>query len=151
MLFSRDEEQDKVVFNDPTDFCNLCAQCVARCPEDAILHDGMGEAYAYEGVNKPETIASYNTIYKFLRANRSIRRFKKKEVPNDDLKKVFEAMTHAPTAVNARTESFSILSDREQIKKLNDAVIEELLKIPQTKEKYGLLFKLLGKVFYSPI
>ncbi len=150
-LFIQDKELNKVVFNDPTDFCNLCAHCIARCPEDAILHEGMGESYTYEGVNKPETIASYDTIYKFLRANRSIRRFKKEIVPNDLLKKVFGAMTQAPTAANARTESFSILSDREQIKKLNDAVIEELLKNPPTKEKYGNLFKLLGKVFYSPI
>ncbi len=151
-LFKRDKEQDKIVFNDPTDFCNSCGQCIAQCKvEDAILHEGLGESYTYECVNNPEKLVPYDTLYKFLRANRSVRRFKKKEVPNDVLKKVFEAMTHAPTAVNARTESFSILSDREQIKKLNDAVIEELLKNPQAKAKYGLLFKLLGKAFYSPI
>lgn len=36
-------------------------------------------------------------------------------------------MRHAPTAVNARTERFTILSDKDQIKILNDAVIEELM------------------------
>ena len=151
MLFRRDQEQDKIVFNDPTNFCNLCGQCIARYPQDAILYEGMGETYSYEGIDKPENIASYETIYKFLRANRSIRRYRTKKVPNDILKKVFDAMLHAPTAENARTENYTILSDTEQIKKLNDAVIEELMKKPEVKVKYGLLFKLLGKTFNSPI
>ncbi len=151
ILFRRDQDQDKIVFNDPTDFCNLCGQCIARCPQDAILYEGMGEAYSYEGVDKPENIASYDIIYKFLRANRSIRRFRTKKVPNDILQKVFDAMLYAPTAENARTENFTVLSDKEQIKQLNDAVIEELIKEPKLKAKYGLLFKLLGKAFNSPV
>ncbi|MBA7616234.1 hypothetical protein ES703_23530 [subsurface metagenome] len=151
LLFRRDQEQDKVVFNDPTEFCNLCGHCIARCPQDAILYEGIGEAYTFEGVEKPETITSYDTIYKFLRANRSIRLYKKKKVSVDILKKVFEAMRHAPTAVNARTERFTILSDRDQIKILNDAVIEELMKHKELQENYGLLFKLLSKVFHSPV
>jgi len=151
ILFRRDQDQDQIVFNDPSNFCNLCGQCIARCPKDAILFEGIGETYTYEGVDKPEKIASYDIIYKFLRANRSIRRYKPKSVSNDILNKVFDAMMHAPTAENARTETFSILSDKEQIKKLNDAVIEELMKQPELKAKYGLLFKLLGKTFNSPI
>ena len=151
ILFRRDQEQDKIVFNDPTDFCNLCGQCIAICPQDAILYEGIGETYSYEDVDKPENIASYDTIYKFLRANRSIRRYRTKKVPNDILKKVFDAMLNAPTAENARTENFTVLSDKEQIKKLNDAVIEELMKQPELKAKYGLLFKLLGKAFNSPV
>lgn len=151
ILFRRDQEQDKIVFNDPTDFCNLCGQCIARCPQDAILYEGIGEAYSYEGVDKPEKIASYDTIYKFLRANRSIRRYRTKKVPNELLKKVFDAMLQAPTAENARTENLTIISDKEQIKELNDAVIEELMKQPEVKDKYGMLFKLLGKAFNSPI
>lgn len=147
-LFRRDKEQNKVVFN-RTGACNLCGQCIARCPEDAILYEGIGEALSYEGVNKPENIASYDTIYKFLRANRSTRLYKKKKVPNDVLKKVFDAMTQAPTSANRRTERFTILSDREEIKKLNDAVNDERLSHPDVKEKYGLLFKVLSKIFYN--
>jgi len=151
ILFRRDKEQNKVIYNDPMEFCNLCGQCIARCPQDAILYENIGESYTYEGINKPETIASYDTIYKFLRANRSIRLYKKKNVLRETLMKVFEAMRHAPTAVNARTERFSIISDRDQLKKLNDAVIEELMKHEQVKEDYGLLFKLLSRAFQSPI
>jgi len=151
ILFRRDKTKNKVIFEDSTEFCNLCGHCIARCPQDAILYEGIGETFSYKGVEKPETIASYDLIYKFLRANRSIRLYKKKKVPVDILRKVFEAMRHAPTAVNARTERFKIISDRDQIKKLNDAVIEELMKHKDLEENYGLLFKLLSRVYHSPI
>ncbi|MFX0105521.1 MAG: nitroreductase family protein [Candidatus Hodarchaeota archaeon] len=152
LLFRKDREQNKVILVDnPKYQCNLCGQCIARCPEDAILYDGIGEAFTYEGVEKPETIASYDTIYKFLSANRSIRLYKNKKVPSDILKKVFEAMSRAPTADNKRLERFSILSDRDKIKNLNDAVLEALLSDPERNERYGELFRLTSRVFQSPV
>ena len=150
-LFRRDKTQNKVIFNDSTEFCNLCGKCIAKCPQDAILYEDIGEAYAYEGVNKPETIASYETIYKFLRANRSVRLYKKKKVQNDKIKKVFEAMFHAPTGGNERSERFSILSDRDRIKNLNDTVLEAILSNPEMNERYGELFGLISRVFHSPV
>ncbi|MFX1553348.1 MAG: nitroreductase family protein [Promethearchaeota archaeon] len=152
LLFRKDKDQNKVILVDnPRYNCNLCGHCIARCPEDAILYDGIGEAFTYEGVEKPETIASYDTIYKFLSANRSVRLYKKKKVPSDTLKKVFEAMFRAPTGDNKRSERFSILSDRDQIKKMNDAVLETLYANPETNESYGYLFRLISRAFQSPV
>ena len=152
ILFRKDRDQNKVILVDNPGFqCNLCGQCIARCPEDAILYDGLGEAFTYEGVKKPETIASYDTIFKFLAANRSTRLYKKKKVPADTLKKVFEAMSRAPTGDNKRLERFSILSDRDRMKNLNDAVLEALLNNPKEKERYGELFRLISRVFHSSI
>jgi len=152
LLFRKDKEQNRInfVFN-PKYQCNLCGQCIAICPEDAILYEGLGDAINYEGIKKPETIASYDTIFKFLAANRSIRSYKKKKVPVDLLKKVFEAMSRAPTGDNKRVEKFSILSDRDKIKNLNDAVLEALLSTPEGNERYGLLFRLISRVFHSPV
>ncbi len=152
LLFRKDKDQNKIIYIDnPKYQCNLCGQCIARCPEDAILYEGLGEALTYEGVKKPETIASYDTIFKFLAANRSIRLYKKKNVPPDTLKKVFEAMSRAPTGDNRRIEKFSILSDRNRIKKLNDAVLEALLSNQEGNERYGLLFRLISRRFHSPV
>jgi len=149
-LFAR-KNKNKVVFRNIQDFCNLCGHCIGKCPENAILYEDMGEALAYEGVDKTEKIASFDTVLKMLRANRSIRLYKKQKVPTDLLKKVFEAMSHAPTGGNMRSERFSILSDKEKIKKLSDAVIEELLKDPQMSARYKMLFSILEKTYYSPV
>jgi nitroreductase/NAD-dependent dihydropyrimidine dehydrogenase PreA subunit len=151
-LFSRsDKENDKIIFQGPQAYCNLCGHCIAVCPEDAILYEGIGEAYAYEGVDKPENIASFDTVYKILRANRSIRRYKKEKVPTEILKKVFEAMEHAPTGSNMRSEKFLILSDEEQIRTLSDAVQEELFKNPLMSDRYKEIFAIMKKIFRSPI
>ena len=151
ILFRYNQETEKIDYKDSQNFCNLCGQCIARCPENAILHENMGEASEFEGVDKPDTILSYDSLYNFMRAHRSIRRFRKKKVPAELLRSVFAAMNHAPTGDNVRSETFSILSDSDQMKRLNDAVIEELLKDEYMNERYGKLFYLLGKAFRNPI
>ncbi len=147
------DENDKgeIIFADPLNICNLCGHCIARCPEDAILYENIGQANFFESVNNPEIIVPYDHIYKFLTAHRSIRRYKKEKVPNDILAKVFDAMQCAPTARNMRTESYAILSVDEQIMALSDAVQEEISKTPGLKEIYADRLTEAKKVFKSPI
>ena len=149
-LFS-DKDHNKVIFQDPQNFCNLCGHCIARCPEDAILYEDLGEASSFEGINNPESIVSYDNMIKILQAHRSIRRFKKEKVPKDILKKVFFAMQLGPTARNMRSEAFTIISDDEQIVSLSDAVIEELMKNAGFRAMYGDRLKEAKKFFKSPI
>ncbi|MFX1444902.1 MAG: nitroreductase family protein [Promethearchaeota archaeon] len=143
--------QEKIEFNDPQNRCILCGHCIARCPENAILYENMGQSFSYNEINNPEKILQYNDIFKFLLVHRSIRRYKKDKVSIELLQKVFDAMQYAPTASNMRSEHFSILSDKDKIKKLSDAVITELLKDPILNEKYGGRFKVLKSEFRSPI
>lgn len=152
ILFRKDRDQNKIIVVDNPNYkCNLCGQCIAKCPEDAIIYEGLGETLSFEGIKKPETIASYDTIYKFLTAHRSVRLYKKKIVPIDTLRKVFDAMSRAPTADNKRSERFSILSDQDKIKTLNDAVLEAILSNPETNKRFEELFRLISRVFQSPI
>ena len=149
-LFS-DKDQNKVIFQDPQNFCSLCGHCIARCPEDAILYEDMGEASSFKGINNPEIIVPYNNMIKILQAHRSIRRFKEEKVPKEVLKKVFDAMQCAPTARNMRSETFTIISDDEQIVSLSDAVIEELMKIAGFRAMYGYRLTEAKKLFKSPL
>lgn len=147
----KNKEQDEIVFNDPQNRCILCGHCIARCPENAISYKNMGQSYSYEEVNNSEDIIPHKDLFKFLQVHRSIRRYKKDNVPIDLLQKVFNAMQYAPTASNMRSEHFSILSDKKKIKELSDAVIIELLKDPALNDKYGERFKVLKSEFQSPI
>jgi nitroreductase/NAD-dependent dihydropyrimidine dehydrogenase PreA subunit len=149
-LFS-DKEQDKITFQDSENQCSLCGHCIARCPEDAIIYEDIGEASSFEGINNPETIVPYNDMIKILQAHRSIRRFKKEKVPKDILKKVFDAMQCAPTARNMRSETFTIISDDEQIISLSDIVVEELLKNAGFRAMYGDRLTEAKKLFKSPV
>jgi len=149
-LFS-DEEQDKIRFQDPQNDCSRCGHCIARCPEDAIIHDGMGEVKSFEGINNPEKIISYDEMYNFLQAHRSVRKYKKDKVPNEILRKVFDAMQCAPTARNMRSETYTIISDDDQIVSLSDAVIEEIMKIAGFRAMYGDRLTEAKKLFKSPL
>jgi len=120
----------------------LCGQCIGVCPEDAILYEGIGEAEEFKGVDHPKEIADYDTVYKIMRANRSIRSYKPDKVPEDLLKKVFRAMEMAPTGGNMRMEKFYIVSDKEKLSAFSDAIIEELLKDPMMGKRYGKFLKI---------
>ncbi|NVM17165.1 MAG: nitroreductase family protein [Candidatus Lokiarchaeota archaeon] len=150
--FFMEESTNKVFFEDIDDSCNLCGHCIAICPEDAILYEGFGDyTFTFEGIEKLETVVPYESLYKFIRSHRSIRHFKKKEVPEEILKKVLDIMQYAPTASNLRVEKYIIISDREKLKNISDAIIETLLQNPGMKDKYEEGFSLLKKNFEIPV
>jgi nitroreductase/NAD-dependent dihydropyrimidine dehydrogenase PreA subunit len=141
----KEKEHEKVIFNDPDNTCILCGHCIAQCPEDAILYEDIGESFTFEGVENPESILSYDTLLNFIATNRSIRKYKKEKVPKELLEKVIKAMEYAPTGANMRTESFTIITNKEVIKKMSDAILDELHDI------LGEHFDVLIKQFHSPI
>ena len=125
--FRRDEEQDKVVFEDPQNLCNLCGRCIAMCPTDAIRYENIGEVLTFEGVQDPNTLISYDAMHKFMSAKRSIRGFKKKKVPRAIMEKVLNSMKYAPTGANIRTLECTIISDDVIIKKLSESVMDAII------------------------
>ena len=140
-LFKKDAEQDKIIFNNPENVCFRCGQCVAQCPEDAIVHIKMGEAFTFKNIENLEEHSSYDHIFNLLAANRSIRHYKKDKVPYAILRKVFRAMECAPTGGNSRAEKYLIISDPDKIKELSDAVEEEMkimfgVMLDATRDKY---------------
>jgi len=149
-LFS-DKEQDKIIFQDLEDDCSRCGHCIARCPEDAVIHKEMGNAKSFEGIKNPEEIIPYDEIYNFLQAHRSVRKFKKDKVPNEILRKVFDAMQCAPTARNMRSESYTLISDEDQIIALSDAIIELISETSGIRELYAERLAKARKLFKSPI
>ncbi len=126
-LFSRDKEQDKIVFNDPQNGCNLDGRCIAMCPSDAILHEDLGEVLSFKAAQNPSTLIPYETMHKFMSAKRSIRGFKNKKVPRAVIEQVLNSMKYAPTGANIRTLECTIISDKAIIKKLSDSVIDALI------------------------
>jgi nitroreductase/Pyruvate/2-oxoacid:ferredoxin oxidoreductase delta subunit len=150
--YIEDAENDRVIFQDPTGTCSSCGHCIAVCPENAILYEGFkDEPYTFDGIEHPETIASYETVYNLIRTHRSIRHYKKDKVPDDVLRKVINTMQYAPTAGNMRSENFAIISDEIRIKTLSEAVMEELLKNPGGKARYEESFEIRKKMYANPV
>jgi nitroreductase/NAD-dependent dihydropyrimidine dehydrogenase PreA subunit len=108
----------EVLFNEKLNTCNICGHCIAVCPENAIVTEGLDDIETFPGIDSPKDIVDSEQLFRLLRAKRSVRHYKKKKVPKELLKKIFEAMRYAPSASNARKWRYVILSDPKKIKAL---------------------------------
>lgn len=150
--FIKDEQSGKIIYHDPAGTCFSCGHCIALCPENAIIHKDFGdEVYSFEGIENLKSYVPYERASNFLRANRSVRHYKKEKVPDHVLRKVFDVMQYSPTGANLRAEKYTLLSDEGKIKKLSDAVMEELLNNPFTNSVYKDSFENFKKIYHSPI
>jgi nitroreductase/NAD-dependent dihydropyrimidine dehydrogenase PreA subunit len=125
-LFKEDSSGKVIRLVDEMKRCNFCGKCVAICKENAILWQGNWEddVESYPGVENYEENVSYEDLMRLLKAKRSVRQYKAKKVPQELLKKVFEAMRYASSADNRRAWKFSIVSDPSIIKKLSQESIK---------------------------
>ncbi len=150
-FFKMDSKDEKVIFEDPNKQCIQCGQCIAQCPENAILHEGMGESFTFIKIKNLPDLIDYETLFNFLAVNRSTRFYKPDKVPEDILEKVIGAMEYAPTAANMRSENFYIISDTDKINALSKAIIEEFMKDPSEKEHWNERIEQYGKTNRDPV
>jgi nitroreductase/NAD-dependent dihydropyrimidine dehydrogenase PreA subunit len=137
-LFRWNEVEKKVVFISDEFPCNYCGQCIAICPEKAIMHEGFEDkALFFDDVAQPEKIISYDAYYKAFRAKRSVRYYKPEKVPEPILNKIFDAMRYAPTGSNMRAWKFSLLSDPQKILTASKDIQELFRAHPGLNETYG--------------
>ncbi|MHA1727921.1 MAG: nitroreductase family protein [Promethearchaeota archaeon] len=151
-IFRHDKEEDKIIFDDSQNQCNLCCRCICRCPKDAILYEDMGKILSFEEAQDPSVLISYETMFKFMSAKRSIRGFKKKKVPKEMIEKILNTMKYAPTGGNVRTLKCTIISDEDKIKKLSGIVMDELIasNMPGYAERFSIARKLgVDSIFFE--
>ena len=150
--FFIDKSNNRIFFEDVDNTCSLCGHCIAVCPQNAIIYEDFGdEPFTFEGIENLDTIIPYDNLYKFLRGHRSIRHYKKKEVPKDILKKVLDLMQYAPTGSNLRYEKYAVVSDREKLKSLSDMAMDTMLNKLGMREQYEKAFEDRKKHYEIPL
>lgn len=87
--------------------CIKCGHCVAICPKAAITMTGFDEP-SIEFTKQP-TLDS-NELLMALKAKRSIRKFKNKEVPSEVIEQIIQAGRFTPSAKNAQDVSYIVLA-----------------------------------------
>lgn len=150
-FYTRDMENNKVIYDSQGKKCLTCGQCITQCPEDAILYEGMGDTFTFDGIQDIKSYLPYDKIFNTLAACRSTRRYKKQEVPKDILDKVIRAMSYAPTGINMRAETFTIISNQETLSTLSDAILEELKKDESQWRMFRRQFSLMDAIYKIPV
>ena len=68
------------------------------------------------------------SLIDFILTRRSIRRYEKKDIPEEVLAQIFEAGRQAPSAVNKQPIHFVIVKDNEKQKELSNGLFNRFVK-----------------------
>ena len=72
-------------------------------------------------------------IMEGIYTRRSIRKYTGEDVAKEDISKLIEAATLAPSASNTQTWAFAVIQDREKLKKYSEIAKEMMLQIMEGK------------------
>ena len=69
-----------------------------------------------------------NETLKNILERRSIRQFKQKQINNDELEAIIEAGKYAPSAMNQQSWHFTVVQNKEMLKKINETTKAAFVK-----------------------
>lgn len=133
--------------------CIACGHCVAVCPTDSVLHSEFPEDKMHSiDYNQLPTSEQMMLLCKARRSNRTIT---SKPIPAEMLDQIIEAAHCAPTATNAQTVSFTLVTDPQKLRQISDftiATFDGLLKIVENPLLKLILKPLLPGIYkYVPV
>ncbi len=100
--------------------CFQCGHCIAICPKGAISFENVDAV----DVELEKTHLDVQALSNLIKMRRSIRNFKEKPVPEEDLIKALNTVIYAPSGENLQDVSWLIVSDKEVIKEISRISIE---------------------------
>lgn len=104
------------------EICIRCGHCVAVCPTASFSHRDMPIDQC-PPVQK-ELLLDEAQCANFLRNRRSIRIYKKKAVPKEDLARLIEIARYAPTGHNSQPVHWLVLGNPDELRKLAGIVVD---------------------------
>jgi nitroreductase/NAD-dependent dihydropyrimidine dehydrogenase PreA subunit len=102
--------------------CIRCGHCVAVCPTGSLSHGDMAVEQCPPR-QKAFQLTPERCEY-FLRDRRSIRVYKDKPVPREDLARLIEIARYAPSGHNSQCAEWLVLDNREELQTLCDIVAD---------------------------
>ncbi|MFI3298777.1 MAG: nitroreductase family protein [Rikenellaceae bacterium] len=121
------ERVDKRVSVVNANFCIECSQCVAVCGDGAVEHP----TFTADRVHRVDysLCPSPESLMELLCARRSRRTFKSEPVPEELLLKIAEAAHLAPTAQNLQRVSYTIITNKDMLRKVTDTTMGHFIKL----------------------
>lgn len=96
--------------------CIMCGQCTAVCPKKAIFLKGCGSGQMEKTA---DVCLDPKDVLNVIRFRRSIRSFKKTEVPREVIEQILEAGRLTHTAKNMQDVSYVVLTDgKKRVEKM---------------------------------
>jgi nitroreductase/NAD-dependent dihydropyrimidine dehydrogenase PreA subunit len=104
--------------------CVHCQHCLAICPEAALSIDSFDPTHSH---SLPEgSFPDLDTMDLFVRGRRSVRQYRGENVDPALVRRLLDALTYAPTGVNCRMLTFTLVQDKGVMADLRERVLEAL-------------------------
>jgi nitroreductase/NAD-dependent dihydropyrimidine dehydrogenase PreA subunit len=104
------------------EICIRCGHCVAVCPTGSLSHRVMGVDQCPP--IQEDLCLSEAQCEQFLRARRSIRRFKEKPVPREEIIRLIDLARYAPTGHNVQNVKWLAMGTRAELDKLAGLTVD---------------------------
>ncbi len=102
--------------------CFRCGQCMAICPTESILVEGL--SYGRDFFEIAETFSVENSFLTMIANRRAIRNFQDKPVPRELLEKIVQAISFAPPGFPPIKTEIVVVQDTAIIRKALPYMIE---------------------------
>jgi nitroreductase/NAD-dependent dihydropyrimidine dehydrogenase PreA subunit len=99
--------QDEKVGISNENICVGCGHCVAICPLEAIAYQELGEFRKANKFPEPEAIED------LLLMRRSVRKYRKREIPDEIIERLLKAAASGPTGCNCRSPEITVITNPE--------------------------------------
>lgn len=105
-----------VPMKNPGDLCILCGHCVAICPTAAIRLSSLSPEDCMPIERK--LLPNQEEVMRFLSSRRSIRNYKKDEVPREKIEALLSMASVAPTGHNSRCVEWLVIQGHEKVQEI---------------------------------
>ena len=102
--------------------CIRCGHCVAVCPHGALSHEAMAAADC--PVIDRKRLPDADQVKQFLRARRSIRRYKPEPLERETLANLVDAARYAPSGHNLQPVRWLVVQDPQDVQRLAGQVAD---------------------------
>ncbi len=115
--------------------CLRCQHCLAVCPTGALSVLGLdpADSLAVSADDRP----GLDAMTHLVRGRRSVRQYCDRNVERELIDRLLATLAYAPTGINSRMLSLTVIDDKEQMNRLRQRVMQALVdalkagRIPQ--------------------
>jgi nitroreductase/NAD-dependent dihydropyrimidine dehydrogenase PreA subunit len=106
------------------EYCIVCGQCVAVCPQGAIFHSEF-PATEIQAIQF-EQIPTTEQVMTLLKTRRSIRAFRDKPLEKESIERIIDGARFAPSGHNSQSTEYLVVQDKAVLNQVSATVIEYL-------------------------
>lgn len=125
-IIEQDANRHPFVASQNAENCLECQHCLAVCPTGAISVFGLDpdaslpvSAEAWPGLEQ---------MSRLLRGRRSVRQYRDENVESKLIDRLLATVANSPTGINYRNLTFSVISDKADLQRFREKVMQALIK-----------------------